>query len=395
MALRGTIDTFALTDVLALLAASSKTGRLTVQGDRGTAELVVDTGQVVGGAPLDPAGGPTALLFELLRFSDASFDFDAADELAPEEHGFAPVALTDGLELASAQLEEWRTIEQLVPSPRHTVHLADQLPLDAITLSAEQWPAVVAAGAGVPVAALPELLGLDEFSAGTLIAALVRDGVLIVVDPPVEDHPNTPDRSREVTADSVQTDAGDPETGLDADADADADASAPAPGDGSGAPEVTDTQFPDRFPIDDLLGSDPVEVDDPWNSPEMEQLEAQRLAAAQSFEGVELEALPLDADLDPAVDPSPTSLDDPAGFSSEIDEPLHPTSANATEETTEEVLRQMSRLSPQAAQAIAAALNTTDAQGPDADESGAGTAAEPVSGSADGDDGPISYVGRF
>ena len=50
----------------------------------------MDAGRVVGGSPLAPAGGPAALLFELLRFSEASFDFDAADELAPEEHGFAP-----------------------------------------------------------------------------------------------------------------------------------------------------------------------------------------------------------------------------------------------------------------------------------------------------------------
>ncbi len=403
MALRGTIDTFALTDVLALLAASSKTGRLTVEGDRGTAELVVDAGRVVGGSPLAPAGGPAALLFELLRFSEASFDFDAADELAPEEHGFAPATLTESLELASAQLEEWRAIEQLVPSPLHTVHLVDRLPLDAITLSAEQWPALVAAGAGVAVGELPERLELDEFGAGSLIAALVREGVLVVADPPVEDPGNPPERSTEAAgADPASSDDAGVETApsaqLGADVDADTSGSS-VPGEPSVAAEAADAQFPDRFPIDDLLGSDPVEVDDPWNSPEMERLEAQRLAAAQSFDGIELEALPLDGDLDPTGNPSPvSSTDDPAGVAAEFDEPLDPPSSQASEETTEEVLRQMSRLSPHAAQAIAAALNTPGSQGADddgTDEPGAGVAEDPASRSADGDDGPISYVGRF
>ena len=151
---------------------------------------------------------------------------------------------------------------------------------------------------------------------------------------------------------------------LGADVDADTSESS-VPGGAVRAAEAADAQFPDRFPIDDLLGSDPVEVDDPWNSPEMERLEAQRLAAAQSFDGIELEALPLDADLDPTSDPSPVGgTDDPAGVAAGFDEPLDPASSQATEETTEEVLRQMSRLSPQAAQAIAAALNTPGSRAP-------------------------------
>ena len=46
MALQGTLDTFALPDVLRLLAATRKTGRLRITGDRGTGSAWVDAGAV-------------------------------------------------------------------------------------------------------------------------------------------------------------------------------------------------------------------------------------------------------------------------------------------------------------------------------------------------------------
>ena len=48
MALQGTLDTFALPDVLRLLASTKKTGRLVIDGNRGTGNVWVDAGSVVG-----------------------------------------------------------------------------------------------------------------------------------------------------------------------------------------------------------------------------------------------------------------------------------------------------------------------------------------------------------
>ena len=44
MALQGTIDSFVLVDVMRLLGSSSKSGRLIVNGDRGSANLWFDRG---------------------------------------------------------------------------------------------------------------------------------------------------------------------------------------------------------------------------------------------------------------------------------------------------------------------------------------------------------------
>ena len=69
MALQGTIDTFPLAEVLQLLCTANKSGRLTLDGDRGTGVLWVTDGSLIGGE----VGGrsvdaPAHLVFELLRF---------------------------------------------------------------------------------------------------------------------------------------------------------------------------------------------------------------------------------------------------------------------------------------------------------------------------------------
>src|SRR6187402_274597 len=79
VALQGTLDTFALPDVLRLLAATKKTGRLRITGGRGTGSIWSSGGEVVG---IEATHAPHAVevvdaLFELLRFQDGAFTFDA------------------------------------------------------------------------------------------------------------------------------------------------------------------------------------------------------------------------------------------------------------------------------------------------------------------------------
>src|SRR5260221_12280621 len=80
VALQGTLDTFALPDVLRLLASTKKTGRLVITGTRGSGSVWVDGGSVVGtdATGAVPDADAVAVLFELLRFGgDGSFTFEA------------------------------------------------------------------------------------------------------------------------------------------------------------------------------------------------------------------------------------------------------------------------------------------------------------------------------
>src|SRR3954451_14770572 len=79
VALQGTLDTFALPDVLRLLASTKKTGRLRVSGNRGTGSVWVDGGGVTGAEATGVGDAPPSsdVLFELLRYGDGSFTFEA------------------------------------------------------------------------------------------------------------------------------------------------------------------------------------------------------------------------------------------------------------------------------------------------------------------------------
>ena len=133
VALQGTIDAFPLTDVLQLLSSSSKSGRLLLEGDRGRAELWIDEGSVVGGdAPLHRPGA-AQLVFELLRFDDGSFVFDAARRERPRSRS-TPAELGECVRAAAELLEEWVRIEAVVPSMRHRVEIAPELAEEAVTV---------------------------------------------------------------------------------------------------------------------------------------------------------------------------------------------------------------------------------------------------------------------
>ncbi len=133
MALQGTLDTFALPDVLRLLAPTRKTGRpLLVRGDRGDGSVWVDGGSVVGssatGLRRDASAGQ--VLFELLRYSDGSFTFEA-ESVCPEPH--APGEVEPLLVDAEHLLGEWKDIAAVVPSLDGWVSLAPTLPKAQLT----------------------------------------------------------------------------------------------------------------------------------------------------------------------------------------------------------------------------------------------------------------------
>ena len=103
MALSGTLETFSLPDVLRLLSSTKKTGLLALDGDRGNGRVWVEDGEIVAAqADRSIIDDVDAVLFELLRFVDAAFEFDAGAP-APEAGAGRPV--DDALEVAQARLE--------------------------------------------------------------------------------------------------------------------------------------------------------------------------------------------------------------------------------------------------------------------------------------------------
>lgn len=186
MALQGTLDSFSLPDVLRLLASTTKTGRVRVEGDRGAGTVWMAEGGVVAAEADRVAADPSLVevVFELLRFDDGEFTFDP--DLTTSEAG-TPAAVDGLLEEANALLGEWRQIQAVVPSTSVWVSLARELPRRQVTVRDDQWRVLVEIAAGCTVAELASALGLGELGVGRVVKGLVEAG-LVAVDGAEDGH---------------------------------------------------------------------------------------------------------------------------------------------------------------------------------------------------------------
>lgn len=185
MALSGTLDTFALPDVLRLLATTAKSGRVRITGDRGSGSVWMEDGDVVA-TELSVADvqSRTSLeaIFGLLRFDAGSFTFESEVRAAEADH---PSSLEPILTQAENMLVEWRSIEQVIPSLDVWVGLVAVLDGPDVMIDANRWSAIAAVGSGARVGAVAETLELSEIDACRAVKELVELGLIEVLDEPV------------------------------------------------------------------------------------------------------------------------------------------------------------------------------------------------------------------
>jgi hypothetical protein len=182
LALQGTLDTFSLPDVLRLLATTSKTGRLRIEGDRGRGSVWLaeggiadaDADRVIDGTPTDE------IVFELLRFESGSFAFDGDDAATGAAE---PEDVETVLRRANSLLSEWTELEAVVPSLEHEVTLTNDLSADEVTIDADRWRSLVAVSSGRTVGELASALGLTELGVSRAVRDLVDLGVADVESP--------------------------------------------------------------------------------------------------------------------------------------------------------------------------------------------------------------------
>ena len=183
VSLQGTLDTFALPDVLRLLAATAKTGHLRLEGARGSGGVWFDAGRVAAaaaprkGGPARPVAPGAEPLFELLRASDGSFVFEAG---AVSPLDVPPVDVACLLDEAEVLLDEWREVESVVPSLGCRVALRPSLDVPRVSVTAEQWRSLVAVAAGSTVEDVGADLALGELSASRTVKELLKAGLVDV-----------------------------------------------------------------------------------------------------------------------------------------------------------------------------------------------------------------------
>ncbi|MEE9417429.1 MAG: DUF4388 domain-containing protein, partial [Acidimicrobiales bacterium] len=180
MALQGTIDTFALPDVLRLLASSEKTGKLELMGDRGSGTIWVKEGAIVatdldlGAHPSTGSSDITEGLFQVLRFVEGDFTFLA--DLVPAD-AQDPADVEEALASSTAMLAELEAIEENVPGIECWMTLCSDIDNESVTLSRDQWRVLASIGAGTSVANLATSFELGELESLRRANDLVSQGV--------------------------------------------------------------------------------------------------------------------------------------------------------------------------------------------------------------------------
>ena len=206
MSLRGSLETFELPDVLALVAGTTKTGKLEVTTDRGVGLLAFSEGKLMG-AELDDLTAPVEVLARLLRAVSGEFTFDARVVDGDGDGDGEDVATL--LAEANTLVAEWVEIERVVPSPDCMVTLAEVPPAATITLSAEQWTLIAAVAGGCTVRELARYLSVDDLDASRGVKNLVETGVAVVgADGTLDERPGVvfvPEPQPEPAAPEVET----------------------------------------------------------------------------------------------------------------------------------------------------------------------------------------------
>jgi DNA-binding MarR family transcriptional regulator len=175
--LRGTVADFPLETVVQLLAATKKTGRLEVRSDDGPSTLGVAEGRLVAATSGEEEG--ELALGSAFTAQQGEFDFVPAPD--------APVAnltgeIDDLLDRAVEIRDRLVAVRTLIPSVRSRFSLSDRATRNpAISLTPEQWRALLAIQPQRDVAQIAEELHMRKLPTFMLLAELIRGGFVDVV----------------------------------------------------------------------------------------------------------------------------------------------------------------------------------------------------------------------
>ena len=180
--LTGTLDDFTLPDVLRLIAAAGRTGRLDVARDAGSGRLFFHEGAVHGAARAgSAAAAPEDLAFDLMRWDRGEFSWEPGAASEPSSES-ARVAVEDLLDRVTRRLEELAEIKTLVPSEDAVLVMAPQPPQGAvqINITPGEWRVLVMVDGHRPVHEIALASGLDDIAAMKVLYGLAAAGLVTV-----------------------------------------------------------------------------------------------------------------------------------------------------------------------------------------------------------------------
>ena len=227
VSLTGALEAFLLADVLQLLSRSQKSGVLRVSGKGVEGKLFFSEGDltyattrseeslgpdVIRAGLVDEGDWPKVerkqvpvadvlrkgvdrkelekfveehvheVLFRLLRLERGTFEF--LPEVQPRYATGQALSVELSLEEARGRLAKWRDIEAVIPGMHLRLAMVASLgqDRDQIMLDAETWQVLSGLRGVGSVEELAQRLGSTEFQVAEVMAQLVRDGLVVVID---------------------------------------------------------------------------------------------------------------------------------------------------------------------------------------------------------------------
>src|SRR3954453_3124213 len=136
VSLQGSLETFALPDVLVLLSSTKKDGELAVTGERVTGNVWLEQGQIIHARIGSTDAKAVDAIFELLRLPNGDFVFEA-ESVAPAKGD--PEGIDSVLADAQVRLGEWNEIAKVVPHLDAVIDMAAEAPGEEVIVSRDQW----------------------------------------------------------------------------------------------------------------------------------------------------------------------------------------------------------------------------------------------------------------
>jgi len=179
--LNGSLDAFALPDVLRFVAGGGITGRIEIQREEVSGELALDQGRFVAASLVDeeaPSTVDEALDVAVLLFDGTSGAF----EVIIEDWAGGPLDV-DAQELIQAvekRRQEWAEVVSVLGSLEEPLVLAADLPetTDQITITAEQWRLITLVDGYRSVQDIARDSASSVYKSAVVLADLYNHGML-------------------------------------------------------------------------------------------------------------------------------------------------------------------------------------------------------------------------
>ncbi|MHB1503895.1 MAG: DUF4388 domain-containing protein [Acidimicrobiales bacterium] len=176
----GSLQVFALPDILRFLASCSKTGELQLVANGVEGRLWLDGGDLVA-ATIGSIEDPERAVLELSMLAAGWFYFTEGISAGRLE---TRLKVAEVLDAMTSTIDEWNELRARVPLDG-SISLSALPPGPEVQIRAEQWQVLTAVGAhaGRSVRELVSLLGTDDITTLRLLRELLDAGVVELTGP--------------------------------------------------------------------------------------------------------------------------------------------------------------------------------------------------------------------